>query len=384
MRVGDRVRITVQLIDAVTEEHLWAGRYERGLRDVLSLQNEIVTTIVREIELQLTPQEQARLARARPVNPDAYEAYLKGVSHWSRLTRADMDTALRYFELALQKDPSYALGYVGIGKVWIGRRQMGLAEPGEATAALRAAIAKALELDAALHEGHYMLAVQSTWGEWDWAGGEAEFARTIDLNPNHAEARGLYSHLLMIMKRPTDAMAQIEQALELDPLNPLIQALSGIDLLILRQYDDAIARFSEALKAAAGMPLAYRGLQYAFHQKKMHEDALAATRSLLRAQGFDEVEAALGLGYTEGGYSMAIRRAADAFAAQVRAQNVASFDLVSLYVFLGDTDRALEWLERAYELREPNMPYIGVLPQFDEMRGDPRFQDLMRRMNLST
>lgn len=382
MRVGDRVRITVQLIDAVTEEHLWAGRYERGLRDVLSVQNEIVGTIAREIELQLTPQEQARLARVRPVNPEAYEAYLKGISHWSRLTRADMDVALRYFELALQKDPSYALAYVGIGKVWAARQQMGLAAPSEATAAWKAATAKVLELDVALFEGHYMLAVQSTWADWDWAGGEAEFARTFDLNPNHAEARAAYSHLLMILKRPTEAMPQIEQALELDPLNPLIQGFYGVDLLILRQYDDAIARFNEALKTAAGMPLAYRGLQWAFFKKRMPEEALAATRSLLRAQGFDAVEAALAFGYTEGGYSMAIRRAADAFATQVRTQNVASFDLVSLYVFLGDHDQAMEWLERAYELHEPNMPYIGVSPHLDELRGDPRFQDLMRRMRL--
>jgi tetratricopeptide (TPR) repeat protein len=186
----------------------------------------------------------------------------------------------------------------------------------------------------------------------------------------------------MILKRSAEAMLHIEHALDLDPLNPLIYGFYAVDLLLLRRYDEAIAKFNETLKMAAGMPLAYRGLQWAFHKKGMLEEALAATRSLLRAQGFDDVDAALAHGYAEGGYRTAIGRAADAFAERVRAQPVGSFDLVTLYVFLEDSDQALEWLERAHELHEPNMPYIGVSPHLDDLHADPRFTDLMRRMRL--
>ena len=260
LREGDRVRITAQLINATTEEHLWAERYERELRDVLSLQNEIVVAIAREIELQLTPQEQTRLASARAVNPEAYEDYLNGRFHAQKFTPQDLEIAMNYFQRALEKEPNYAMGYAGIARVWTSRQQMGFVPPHEAGPRAKAATAKALELDSTLAEVHHRLAVIRGWTDWDWDGAEEEFRLALEINPNYADAHQVYSHLLMIMRRPEEAMAQIERALELDPHNPSFQAFYGVDLMSVRRYDDAIVQFRNALRTTPNLNFAQWGL----------------------------------------------------------------------------------------------------------------------------
>ena len=220
LRSGDQVRITAQLIHAATDSQLWAERYERNLRDILTLQGEIATAIAREIKVKLTPQEQTRLASARTVNPEAYEDTLKGRFPAQKFTPQDFEIAMDYFQRALEKDPNYALAYAGIARVWTSRQQMGFVPPREAEPRAKAATAKALELDSTLAEVHHRLAVVRGWTDWDWQGADAEFRRALEINPNYAEARAVYSHLLMIMSRPEEAMGQIERALELDPHNP--------------------------------------------------------------------------------------------------------------------------------------------------------------------
>ena len=283
LRSGDRVRITAQLIHAATDSQLWAERYERNLRDILTLQGEIATAIAREIKVKLTPQEQTRLASARQVNPEAYEAYIKGMFHLYRVTPQDLEIAMNYFQRALEKDPNYALGYAGIARVWTSRQQMGFVPPHEAGPRAKAATAKALELDSTLAEGHHRVAVVRGWTDWDWEGAEAEFRRALEINPNYAQARAVYSHLLMIMRRPEEAMAQIERALELDPHNPKYQAFYGADLELLRRYDDAIAQ----LRKAHGTEPHVHGysLWVAFHQKRMYEEAVAEAKKYFAVDG---------------------------------------------------------------------------------------------------
>ena len=187
-RSGDRVRITAQLIDVETDQALWAESYERDFQDLLVLQSEVARAVAREIEVAVTPEESDLLASARPVNPEAYENYLKGVFHWQKLTPPDLDTALSYFELALEKDPDCVPAYVGIARVWAGRRQFGYVSARAATPLEKAAVLKALKLDDSLSEAHHALAIHETWGEWDWPSAEQAFERAIELNPNYAEA----------------------------------------------------------------------------------------------------------------------------------------------------------------------------------------------------
>ena len=379
-REGDRVRITAQLINAATEEHLWADRYERELRDVLSLQNEIVGAITRAINLQLTPQEEARLASTRPVNPEAYEAYLKGRVHWYRQSPEQLETALEYFELALQKDPNYALAYAGIADTRFARGFRGVAPPREVLPKAKAAALKAVELDDTLAEAHGVLANARHWYEWDWAGAETEFRRAIELNPNYPDARIFYSRFLTAMRRPEEAMAEIRRALELDPFNYLFQYVYGLDLLDMRRYDDAVAQFRKTLRTEPNFPWAHRGLWLAFHQKRMYEEALAAAEKHFALMGKSEVAEALERGYAQAGYPGAMSLAGETLAARSNVSYVPAGWIAELYAYAGEKKQALEWLEKAYEEHDPFMVELFVGSSWDGLRDYAPFQDLLRRM----
>ncbi len=381
-RTGDSLRIRVQLIDGRTEEPLWTQSFDGDLRNIVGLERQVTRAIVDQIELALTPEAEARLAGARPVNPEAYEAYLKGMFHRDKLSSADLETALQYFELALEKDPNYALAYVGIARVWGSRQQMGFVLPHEAGPRAKTAAQKAIELDSTLAEAHHTLASIKVWSDWDWEGGETAFRRAIQLKPNYPAARAIYSHLLMILGRPDEAMAQIERALELDPLNGLFQGFYGMDLLMARRYDEALAQFQNTLKTAPNNPMLRTGLRDALYALGRYDEALTEVKTRFAAAGERELAEALERGYAEGGYREAMRRAAETRAARSDTTFVPPLGLASLFAHAGETERVLEWLEKAYQERDPNLPYIGVIPLFDIVRDDPRFQDLLLRMNL--
>jgi TolB-like protein/Tfp pilus assembly protein PilF len=383
LREGGQVRITAQLIQAATDQHLWAESYQRDLHGVLALQSEIASAIAEKVRAVVTPTERARLTSARPVNPEAYEAYLKGMQHWYKVTPQDIDTALEYFEMALKKDPNYAPAHSGVALVWIGRQQMGYASPSEAAPKAKAAALKAVELDDTLAEAHFVLAAVKTWSDWDWAGAEAEFKRSIELNPSFPDARANYSHLLNHLRRPKEAMTQIERAMELDPFNEFFQSIYAVDLLYVHRYDEAIAQCRNALRTVPDSPAAQSMLFWGLSLKGMHKEALAAAKAYLNVVYRDrDVEKAFDRGYAEGGYSSAMRRAADALAAHFRKSYVNPDDIACLYLEAGEKAQALEWLEKGVEVRDPVMPYLGIPFFYDRLRSDPRFQALLRRMNL--
>ena len=381
-REGGRVRITAELIQVRDQTQLWADSYERELAGILALQSEVAQRVAGSLALTLLPAEQARLANVRAVNPDAYEAYLKGLHHWYKLTPGDIDAAQRYFELALEKDPNYALAHVGISLVWAGRQQVGVASPREAAPKAKAAALKAVALDDTLAEAHFVLATVKTWSDWNWPGAEAEFKRAIELNPSYPDARAYYSHLLNHVRRPKEAMTQIERAMELDPFNELFQTLYAVDLLYVHRYDEAIAQCRNALRTVPDSPATQGMLFWALSLKGMHKEALAAQKAAVNVMYNDRnVEEAFDRGYAEGGYSGAMRRAAEALAAHFRKSYANPTDIAQLYLEAGEKAQALEWLEKGVEVRDPNMPYLGI-PYYDRLRSDPRFQALLRRMNL--
>ncbi len=383
LRVGDSVRIRVQLIKAVPEErNLWAQTYDRAMTDVLVMYREMASAIADKTRVKLTPQEETNLASKRQVNPEAYEAYIKGRFHWYKLTPQDLEIALQYFELAREKDPDYALAYVGIANVWGGRQQQGLVSASEAGPKARAASMKALELDDTLAEVHHKLAGIRAWTDWDWAGAETAFRRAIELNPNYPDVRAYYSLFLFMMRRPEEAMEQIERALELDPFNVLFRAIYGMDLNFARRYDDAIALLRETLRTAPNDWTVLSTLRSAYHHKQMYEEALEIWKRSYAARGDREAEEALARGYAEAGYSGALSRVAEMLIARSRTTYVTSWQIGTLYTRAGKNDEALEWLEKAYEEHDGNMPSISVDPIFDGLRDNPRFQELLRRMNL--
>jgi tetratricopeptide (TPR) repeat protein len=352
------------------------------MTDVLVMYKEMARAIADKIRVKLTSQEETNLAITRQVNPEAYEAYLKGQFHWYKLTPQDLEIALQYFELAREKDPNYALAYAGIAHAWVGRQQQGLVPYSEAAPRAKAAALKALELDNTIAEVHHLLAGIRAWVEWDWEDAETEYRRAIELNPNYPDPRAYYSHFLYMMKRPEEAMEQIERALELDPFTALFRAIYAMDLMYARRYDDAIEHLRETLRTAPNDWTALSTLRSAYHQKGMYEEALEIWKRSYVAKGDREAEEALARGYAEAGYSGALSRVAETLIARSRTTFVTPWQIGTLYTRAGKNDEALEWLEKAYEAHDGNMPYLSVDPIFDGLRDNPRFNELLRKMNL--
>ncbi len=381
--VGENVRLRVQLIEAISEERtLWAQTYNRDKADVQVMYKEMARAIVGETRVKLTSEEETFLASTRQVNPEAYEAYTKGRFHLNKFNPQDFEIALGYFEMALEKDPNYALAYVGICQVWGKRLAQGLISVNEARPKIETARQKALELDDTLEEVHTMLALQKTWQEWDWEGAEKEFKRAIELNPNYPDPRAYYSWFLFYMKRPEEAMVQIERALELDPFNATFRSLYAWDLMYAHRYDDAVEHLLETFRAAPTDSMTLSALKSAYHLKGMHEEAIDIWKTSFAVKGDSEAEEALMRGYADAGYSGALSRVAEMLIARSSTTFVTPWQIGTLYTRAGKNNEALIWLEKAYEAHDSNMPSISMDPIFDGLRDDPRFLDLIRRMNF--
>ncbi len=380
-RSGDKVRTTVQLIEASTENHLWAKSFERNLTDILALQSDVARAVADEVELALTPEDTARLANAGEVNPQAYEAYLRGVSHMYRFTPPELDAALHYFEKALETDPDYALAHTGIAFVWVARQQMGLVIPSEATPKAKEAAQRALELDDTLPEVHSIWAGIKTWSDWDWEGGEQAYKRALELKPNFPEALVYYSNLLCYMGRLDEALAMAERAMQLDPFNSVILTISACTLSYLGRFDESIERYQNALETSPNDPVGLNGLWENYYVQGMYEESLESAKALFTGLGMAEIAGVMAQGYEAGGYRGAMRSAAETMDAAPKQTYVPPFIVAMMYAFAEDREKSIEWLEMAYELRDPMMPYVSAYI-FDVLDDDPRYQDLLRRMNL--
>ncbi len=383
-REGTRMRINATLIHVPDQTQRWAESYDRERDGMLALQSDVARGVAGSLALALLPAEEARFTAARPVNPEAYESYLRGVTYLERATPSDLETALRYFEFALRHDPNYARAHLGIGQVWSARQQGALVAPSEAGPKLRAAVDLALELDPMLAEAHFARATQLTWTDWDWAPAEASFRRAIDLNPNYARARAFYSQYLHIMRRPEEAMVQAQRALELDPVNPDVRATVGGALLMARRYDEALEHFHAVGRMEPNSLRSLIGIANALAYAERHEEALAAERALaMVGRGDPELDQALAMGYEEDGYRGAMRHAAETLAARPVQSRVGFSRVARLYLRAGEGERALDWLERAYEAGDPSIPFIASgHKDFDLVRGHPRFEALLERLNL--
>ena len=373
-QAGDRIRIQVRLIDALPEEqNLWGQAYERAMSDVRVMYGEMALTIADKAKISLTADELTRLTSASQVNPESYNAYLKGRSYLDRRipTPEGRKLAQQYFELALEIDPNNALAHVGIADVW------GLGQE----ALMKAAIDKALEIDNTLAEAHEALASYRCWIEWDWEGAEKEFQEALRLNPNLTYAHHGYGYLLCIMGRIDEGLPYFERALELDPLNPYSYHFYGLALNYHDRYDDAIAAFRTALEIEPNLGASLGNLVATFFKKGMYDEALSISRKL----SADDTEATKALedGFEKASYKGAYRDLADLRAEQFGTldQKERAWQIAGAYFRAGDYDLGLDWLEKAYEDHNISMPLIGA-PYFDPLRSYPRFQDLLRKMNL--
>jgi serine/threonine protein kinase/tetratricopeptide (TPR) repeat protein len=385
-REGTRVRITAELIKVQDQSQLWSDSIEREMSGILALQNEVSQKVASALALKLLPAEQARLANAPTINPEAHEAYLRGSYQWMKfVTPGDLDIAEKYFDLALEKDTSYASAYAGRAWVWLIRNQWGWSPPEEAGPKAKAAARRAIELDGNSAGAHEALASVRMLIDWDWDGAWESWRRAIELNPNVASAQGLYAHFLMIMGHGEEALIHSQRAVVLDPFNPLVRCWYAFVLYSRRRYDEAIAAAREALRFQPDFPVATNALWWIMHEKKeMEREALEAAKAFARVTYNDpRIEAALDKGYAQGGYAEAMKRVAEALVARLPETFCLPSDIATFYTMAGEKTKTLDWLEKGLEIHDPVLPYLGVgYPCFDGIRSDPRFQDILRRMKL--
>ncbi|MBE0665103.1 MAG: protein kinase [Candidatus Aminicenantes bacterium] len=381
-REAGRVRVTANLIQVKGQAQLWADTYEREIAGILVLQSDVARKVAGALALKLLPSEKAQLANVRTINPEAYDAYLKGSQHWIKMTKVDLDTAQWYFELALQKDPNYAAVYAGLSLVWACRNQFGFASPAEAVPKIKAAALKAIELDDNIAEAHFALAGLKSWHDWDLAAAGPEWEKTVQLNPNFADGLAAYSHYLMIEGRPQEGMTMIERAVKLDPYNVMVISFYAMDLYFVRRYDEAIVQARKALELQPGNLVALSTLFLACATKGMEKEALAAVKEYIKTYGVPDVDATLDRGFAKAGFQGAMKCAAYGLAVLASEGLALPADVSILYLIAGDKDQALKWIERAYDIRDPNMPYLGM-PIYDPIRSEPRFQRIFKLMKLS-
>jgi len=383
LRSGDRVRITAQLIQATADKHLWAGSYEGDLRDTLALQNTVARSIAEQIRISLSPQEQAVLKSAKVVNPEAYEAYLKGRYFWNKRTGDSLKTAVDYFNQAIAKDPNYAQAYTGLADAYalLGDWQYAVLTPKEAFPKAKAAAIKALELDSTLGEAHNSLAFCFDAFDWDFESAGKEFLRAIELNPGYATAHHWYAWHLSLMGRYDEAIAEMRKAKNLDPLSLIINSDLAELLVIAHFYEESMSQSRKTIEMDPNFALAHNQLAQAYLQKHMYDEAVAELQKAVElSRGSPTCIANLARAYAASGKtSEAAKLLSDLKKTSSRSYSAAS-EIAVIYAALGDRDEAMNWLEKGFQQRFN--PGVLSRPGFDPLRSDPRFRDLLSRIGL--
>ena len=381
-RADDRVRITVHLIRVPEQTDRWADSYDRELKDMLTLQDSVAGTIASQIHITLTPGEQSRLATRRNVDPDAYEAYLKGRYYWNKRTADGMQKAQVYFQQAIDKDPAFAAAYSGLADCNSGLTWHGFTSPAETLPRAHAAAHKAIEIDPQSAEAHASLALV-LHHEWDWPGAEAEFKRALRLDPNYANAHHWYGDYLSVRGRHDEALVEAKKALDLDPLNLMIGTWVGLRYYLARKYEAAIEQSRNTVELDSSFAAAHLLLGESYVQAGLQEKGVAELQSAASLSGDNPLYLAqVAVAYASEG------RKADAVQIIGRLQTTSSkryvspYGLAQIYAALNDKEQTFKWLQIAYDDRAVWMSYLAVDPVFDSFRSDQRFQYLLRRIHL--
>jgi len=383
LRAGDRLRITAQLIDAARETHLWAESYERELCDVLALQSELARAIASEIRVKLTPLDYARLSGAHPVKPGAYEAYLNGRYHWNRRNAEGLGKAIQYLEQAIAEDATYAPAYAGLADCLATLGFWGFVSADEGCGEAKKLALQALEIDPALAEAHASLAWATMLYDYDFPTAESEFERSIELNPRYATAHQWFGVSLAMMGRHEEGFTELKRAVRLDPLSSIILSTLGFVCWCARRYEQAIEYYEKALHLDCNFALARAGLGFAYLYKSMHESAIAEMRKGIElSRGAPMFLAWLGEAYAAAGYWLDAQNILEQLKQISKERYVSPYNIGRICAAIGEKEEALRWLETAYCQRAAWMVALNIEPRFDGLRPDPRFQELMRRMNF--
>ena len=390
VRAGDRVQISAQLVNAETGAVVWANRYERMAGDVLALQNEIVAAIAREVRATLTPEQSARLTTARPVNPAAHDAYLKGRSLFAALsnsfTPALLDAAVAQFERAIQIDPTYAPPYAALSLMYLTASQTSFLPPGSTFPKARTAALKAVELDDSLPEAHAALGGVYLWYDWNWQSAEREIQRALQLNPDSTDALISWeTYELLVAGRAEEAERTSQRIVLLDPVNQFSRVQRVWLAFFSRRHDDSIANARSLLEVAPNNFMAQFFLALNHGVKRMGSEVDAECATMMKMLGGAYAMQVIGtcvwayaaVGHTE--LARGLLRTLERPPAGIWQDPVI---MSNAYAGIGDTSRSLEWMQKGLEERSPNMIYMKATPMWDSVRDDSRFQAVLRQMNF--
>src|SRR6266516_2906606 len=383
---NDELSISIELVDARDNSHIWGEQYNRKLSDILAVQQAISREVSEKLRVQLTGEEQKRFSQPATENSEAYQLYLKGRYCLNKRTDEGLRKSIGYFDQTIEKDPSYALAYSGLADSNIYLLRLGVFHglyPKEVYLRAKSAAMKALELDDSLAEAHTSLALVKMEYEWDWPGSEKQFERALELNPNEAEVHHQYSHYLIAMGRIHESLVESLRALELDPLSLPLNAHLGWHYLYARQYDQAIEQCRKTIELDPNFPQGHDFLGAAYEQKAMYAEAISEFQKAITLSGNSlHIKAELGHLYAVAGKDEEAMKIMDELKGLSKETYVSPYDVAMIYVGLAQRDQGFDWFQRAYEERSDWLRYLKVDPRLDPVRSDPRFADLVRRVGL--
>jgi serine/threonine-protein kinase len=385
LRSGARVRITAQLVDAVNDASLWARSYEGDISDILSLQREVARAIADGVRVQVTPEEETRLASRRRVNPAAHVAYLRGRFMWNRWDAKSLRESIVCYEEALTADPDYALAWAGLADSYSILGNTNAMPPAEAYPKARTAAERGLSIDDTVAELHASLAYVRRFYDWDWRGAEREFLRALALNPGYATARRWYAQFLSGLGRHDEALIEARRALELDPLSLIIHSAVGDVFFYARRYEESAAYCRRSLEMDPTFEPGHTDLARALEHMGRCDDALREFRSTVPViDGRPKPSPGLAIFLLRAGHRDAAAKMIAELLDVVGRQFVSPWGIASYFAVAGESDSALEWLDRAHGQRDGALVWLKVHPRLDGLREEPKFRDLLRRMNLES
>jgi serine/threonine protein kinase/Tfp pilus assembly protein PilF len=371
----NKLRITVELVKAADGYPIWSKIYERNVEDTFALQDEISLAIVDNLKIKLLGEEKTKLVKRYTENIEAYDLYLKGRYFWNKRTEEDTNKSVENFEQAIEIDPAFALAYAGLADCYIIYGAWGFLSPKEAYSEAKKAALKALEIDDLLAEAHNALAYVKHIYDWDQPSAEEDFKHAIALNPSYATAHQFYAEFLVAMGRNDEAIVEFKRAKELDPLSLIINAISGWPYRREGMYDKAIEHYIKTLEMDPDFRPAHSYLAHDYRKMGMHEEALKEYKWLNNLTG-------MGLTYAEMGKTAEANKVLNKLREQSKHRYVSAFDMASICFTIGENDQGFHWLEKSYEDREYDMTSLKVNPLFDNVRSDPRFKALLKKLNL--
>ncbi len=384
LRHDGAVRIQVNLIKTISvEENVWSKLYDNKIKNVLEIYNEVVKDITNQIGVTLTETESEHLAKTYQVNPEAYEEYMKGLFYWEKLAEEDLTKSLAHFTKSTELDSGFAPAFTGIAGVWMGRTQMGLLSRDFALPHVYQNIYKSIDLDDTIADTYFWRATLNVWMDWDWEKGFRSFKIALKNNPNLAIGKAYFAHLLIILGKPDEALSEIESAVQLDPFNTLIQCLHAMVLNYIRQYERAKRVLLNLLNEDDNHPIVLSTLRSVYHNLGEFEKAFEIFKQSYLEKGLDTIANVLKEEYYAGGYQLALSKVAEALIEGIGNDYSTPWQIATLFTRAGDKEKAVEYLIKAYEIKDPNMPYIEVDPIFDILNNNRDYIELLGKMNLN-